>query len=109
MERREAPGACEAPWGGALRSAPPARRIPKTGLRVRSGGARVPQWRVCETRRPDAAPPGAPPPMPGLSGIGHLVLADATGGFRKAKLAECTRGFRGGDKFFSSRRTAEMK
>jgi len=35
--------------------------VVRMGLRRPSRGARVPQWRVCETHRPDAAPPGAPP------------------------------------------------
>jgi hypothetical protein len=72
MERREAPGVCETPWGipcdrdtqraanaPALRG--PSRPVVRTGLRVPSRGARVPQRQACEACRPDAAPPGAPP------------------------------------------------
>jgi hypothetical protein len=40
---------------------PQVRPVVRTGLRIPSRGARVPQWQVCEACRPDAAPPGAPP------------------------------------------------
>ena len=60
MERREAPGRCAT----APLHAPCDRGVYApcgAGLRDPSRGARVLRWRVCEARRPDAAPPGAPP------------------------------------------------
>ncbi len=76
MERREAPGACEAPWGSPLRSGNPS--APRMSLLCESWPVRLSGW-GCEahpearaSRRaglrgppPDAAPPGAPPPMSG--------------------------------------------
>jgi hypothetical protein len=72
MERREAPGACEAPLTplaiGASRAprttpavSPQAHPVVRTGLRIPPRGARALRWRVCEAHHPDAAPPGAPP------------------------------------------------
>jgi hypothetical protein len=61
MERREAPGICEAPWDfgcdpETLRAADVAAVSPQVGPVVRMGlrgpsrGARALRWRVCETR-----------------------------------------------------------
>src|ERR1044072_4312540 len=59
MERREAPGVCETPCTPlAIGACPRALRM---GLRGPPRGARALRWRVCEARRPEAAPPGAPP------------------------------------------------
>jgi hypothetical protein len=61
MERREAPGACEAPWGCPCDRAARAPLFRGQGCES-CPEARAPHMRrVCEARRRDAAPPGAPP------------------------------------------------
>ena len=82
MERREAPGDCEAPWGfpcdretGAPRTgpagSPPAHPVVRTGLRIPSRGARAsccgvrsPRPRRCASRRSIASRMWRPAPRP---------------------------------------------
>lgn len=58
MERREAPGVCE-----TLKTEPARlrRHAPSGGFATPVREARAPYRQVCETGRPGAAPPGAPP------------------------------------------------
>ena len=113
MERREAPGVCEAPLT-SLAIGRPCAPI-RMGLRIPPRGARVPHRRVCEAHRQDAAPPGAPPADADFSAsaprklLPHLrqtlparlcrpARHDGAAGIKRG-WREDMRGLEGGDKF----------